>query len=69
MGMYSWIPETIRNYESLETKEARFVKSVDKMMAKITHILNNGKTYKVKRVSQEEVKRELEKQITKMENS
>ncbi len=69
MGMYSWIPKTIRDYESLETKEARFVKSVDKMMAKITHILNNGKTYKIKRVSQEEVKRELEKQITKMENS
>ena len=37
-----WIPETIREYESLATPEARFIKTLDKSMPKITHLANEG---------------------------
>jgi 5'-deoxynucleotidase YfbR-like HD superfamily hydrolase len=46
--MYPWIPEMIKKYEALDTKEARFVKTVDKLMTKITHILNKGAMFKKK---------------------
>ncbi len=45
-GIFPWIPETIYAYESLDTKEARFVKVLDKVMPKITHILNNNLVFK-----------------------
>lgn len=35
-----WVAETIRAYESLTTPEARFVKTLDKIMPKITRLLN-----------------------------
>jgi putative hydrolases of HD superfamily len=41
---FSWLIETIKEYESLKLPEARFVKVVDKVMPKITHILNGGVT-------------------------
>lgn len=41
-AIYPWLGETIESYEKLDTKEARFVKIVDKVLPKITHILNNG---------------------------
>ncbi len=44
--VYPWLPETIEKYESLDTREARFVKTVDKLMSKITHIHNNGQYFK-----------------------
>lgn len=44
--IYPWLPEMIEKYEALDTIEARFVKTVDKAMSKITHILNNGQYFK-----------------------
>lgn len=44
--LYPWLPEMIERYETLDTKEARFVKTVDKLMSKITHILNGGVYFK-----------------------
>jgi putative hydrolase of HD superfamily len=41
-SVYPWIPETIEHYESLADAEARFVKTLDKVMPKITHCLNRG---------------------------
>jgi len=41
-GVYPWIGETIDEYERLETPEARYVKVVDKVLPKLTHILNQG---------------------------
>jgi putative hydrolases of HD superfamily len=35
-----WLPETIAEYEALSTPEARYVKALDKVMPKITHIGN-----------------------------
>lgn len=39
---FPWISETIEEYERLDTREARYVKSVDKIMPKITHSLNDA---------------------------
>ena len=39
-----WVPETIREYESLKSPEARFVKTIDKSLPGITHLLNGGIT-------------------------
>ncbi len=44
--VYPWLPYMIERYESLDTREARFVKTVDKLMSKITHILNKGAYFK-----------------------
>jgi len=43
---FPWIPETIKRYESLADPEARFVKMIDKIMPKVTHLLNDGQTLK-----------------------
>jgi 5'-deoxynucleotidase YfbR-like HD superfamily hydrolase len=51
--VYPWIPNTIKKYEALDTKEARFVKTLDKAMSKITHILNNGQYFKNRGLSEE----------------
>jgi putative hydrolase of HD superfamily len=37
-----WITRTIEQYESLSFEEARFVKILDKVMPKLTHLLNHG---------------------------
>lgn len=39
-----WLPDTIQAYEQLEAPEARYVKALDKLLPKITHILNRGVT-------------------------
>lgn len=44
--LYPWLPEMIERYEALDTRESRFVKTVDKLMSKITHILNGGVYFK-----------------------
>jgi 5'-deoxynucleotidase YfbR-like HD superfamily hydrolase len=46
--VYAWLPQTIEQYESFDTREARFVKTVDKIMHKITHVLNNGAYFKAR---------------------
>ncbi|MBU0749924.1 HD domain-containing protein [Patescibacteria group bacterium] len=35
-----WVPDMIEQYESLATPEARFIKTLDKCMPKITRLLN-----------------------------
>ena len=35
-----WVGETIRAYESLATPEARFVKTIDKILPKVTRLVN-----------------------------
>jgi 5'-deoxynucleotidase YfbR-like HD superfamily hydrolase len=46
--VYPWLPVMIKRYESFDTKEARFVKTVDKLMTKITHVLNSGTYFKMR---------------------
>ena len=54
-SIFPWIPETIQQYELLDTKEARFVKTADKLMSKITHIYNSGAYFKSKGMDEETV--------------
>lgn len=35
-----WIPETIAEYDAQSTPEARYVKAMDKVLPKLTHLLN-----------------------------
>jgi 5'-deoxynucleotidase YfbR-like HD superfamily hydrolase len=37
---FPWLPHTIAAYERRDTREARFVKAIDKFLPKVTHILN-----------------------------
>jgi putative hydrolases of HD superfamily len=40
----SWLPARIDEYETRSVPEARFVRAVDKLMPKITHVLNDAAT-------------------------
>ncbi len=53
--LYPWLPDMIEKYEALDTIEARFVKTVDKAMSKITHILNGGQYFKNRGLSEKEM--------------
>lgn len=39
-----WVAETIRSYEARQNPEARYVKALDKLLPKITHLSNGGVT-------------------------
>ena len=52
---FPWLTETLHAYESLGDPEARFIKTIDKMMPKITHILNGGAIYAQMNKMKEEV--------------
>lgn len=52
-GTFPWLPETIEKYESLDTPEARFVKTVDKQMSLITNVINGGARFKRDKLSEE----------------
>ncbi len=54
-SVYPWLPDMIAKYESLDTIEARFVKTLDKAMSKITHILNGGQYFKNRGLSETEM--------------
>lgn len=54
-GIYPWISETIKEYEKCDTKEAIFVKILDKNMTKITNILNHGLALEKLGVSKKEI--------------
>lgn len=41
---FPWLTATIDEYERLASPEARFVKTLDKVLPKITHLLNGGAT-------------------------
>jgi len=43
-GTLPWVPTMITRYEQRGAPEARFVKVVDKLLPKITHLLNGGAT-------------------------
>jgi putative hydrolase of HD superfamily len=62
-SIYPWIPETIAAYERRDTKEAVFVKILDKGMAKITNTLNNGVALKKLGTTEEEITRHFTTQL------
>lgn len=50
-----WVPDLIGEYESRTTAEARFVKAMDKLLPKITHILNGAATIHAQGMSRDEL--------------
>lgn len=57
-----WIGAAIDTYESRESPEARFVKTLDKLMPKITHILNKGQYLKEQGLTKEDIEALYERQ-------
>lgn len=50
-----WVADTVNWYESQNTREARYVKAMDKLVPKITHILNYGITFKMQVMTRDEL--------------
>ena len=66
---YPWIVDLIERYESLDTKEARFVKTLDKIIPKVTNILNGGMYFRANNLSKAEVAEFKGVQLEKVKNS
>lgn len=58
-----WLAWTISCYEDLATPEARFVKALDKLLPKITHLLNGAATIRAQGVTRDELAARYEQQI------
>ena len=54
---FPWISATVEEYESHISPEARFIKILDKVMPKITGVLNNGARFKRDNKTKEEITR------------
>lgn len=67
--VFPWIHSTIHEYESLTTEEAKFIKTLDKCMPKITHALNGGIALKPTFETKQEAERYFEEQNIKIKNS
>lgn len=63
---FPYIHETIEKYEAQDTKEARFIKILDKILPRITNILNGSASNK-KRKTKEEYALFLEGEMVKHE--
>lgn len=62
-----WLPDMIFYYEGLSDREARFVKALDKLLPKITHILNGAVTIHDQGMSPAELAIRYETQIGELE--
>ncbi len=66
---FPWIHQTIEKYESLDTKEAKYIKTLDKVLPKITVVLNNAKFINDNNyVTKEEAKKSFDIQRIKLTN-
>jgi putative hydrolases of HD superfamily len=61
-----WLVATIADYESRRTPEARYVKALDKLLPKITHILNDAAVIREQGVPFDELRRRYEVQVEEM---
>lgn len=50
-----WIDQTIAEYERQQWREARFVRALDKLLPKLTHLLNDGVTLRAEGMSVDEL--------------
>lgn len=67
--VYPWIGATIEAYESLSEPEARFIKTLDKCMPKLTHLLNDGAYLRSRGATAEDLQAFLESQREKIVGS
>lgn len=66
---FPWIIQTIHEYESLESEEAKFIKTLDKIMPKITQILNKGIQFTDTDLTHEILRDIHLKQLSEVKNS
>jgi putative hydrolases of HD superfamily len=66
---YDFIPSMIKRYELLDCSEARFIKTLDKCLPKITHYLNGGIYFKKTGASKEETADFFSAQLSDIEQS
>ncbi len=60
--LYPWLTETIIRYEQKDTREALFVKTLDKVMTRITNIHNKGAALRTLSVSRNEIEKHFDEQ-------
>ena len=66
---YPWIAQTIQEYETLSSPEARFVKVFDKILPKMSHLINGGVTVHKLGHNSETLKTWLATQLAKIEST
>jgi 5'-deoxynucleotidase YfbR-like HD superfamily hydrolase len=62
----NWFVWAVGKYEEQRYQEARFVRGMDKLMPKITHILNGGTVFRVQEVLREELVARYDRQYDEM---
>ena len=65
-NIFPWIHSTIEAYESLGSKEAKFIKAFDKIMPKVTQVLNQGTQFRALNRKKEELEAIHQKQLVEM---
>jgi putative hydrolase of HD superfamily len=66
-GTLPWIPTMIGSYEWRRAPEARYVKALDKLLPKITHILNDLRTIHDQGMSRDELAERYEQQVGELQ--
>lgn len=61
-----WLPLTIGEYEAKALPEARFVKALDKLLPKVTHMLNGAVTIQKQGMSRSDLAARLDAQVGEM---
>lgn len=61
-----WLPDMIDRYERRDCPEARYVKAMDKLLPKITHILNGGATVHGQGLTRRELVDRYEQQLDEL---
>lgn len=64
---FPWLVDTIDRYEERQDPEARYVKALDKLAPKITHILNSGATFRVQGMDAAEAAERYERQLVELQ--
>lgn len=60
---FPWVSHNVRSYQRQDTPEAVFLWAVDKMIAKITHILDGGAAFRTQNMSVAELTERFDKQL------
>lgn len=62
-----WVTDVIANYEAQKDAESRYVKAMDKLVPKITHILNQGRALTRQGYDRNKLRVRYEQQFHEME--
>jgi 5'-deoxynucleotidase YfbR-like HD superfamily hydrolase len=65
-GVFPWLAHNVWGYKGSDVAEARFVRVVDWMLPKLTHILNRGATPRAAGMTRRQVAARYEKQLVQV---